>query len=316
MKDLKDKNVLIIGDIGIDHYMIGEATRLSPEAPVPVLNNIHEEFRLGLAANVAHNVKALGSTPTVISVSGTENRGCSALLSMAKIRHFIAVDHLRKTTMKTRVMAGQTQLVRIDEETTDPISSISEFEIISFIEYEMRKTDIVIIQDYGKGVITRRVMTKVMELSERYGLKVLVDPYSKQDISIYFGADTLTPNKQECLELSSKFKVGQDIKRATTLLAQSLNLNNVLTTLGKDGMYGYSRSTKDFNIKSKASSTVDVTGAGDTVIATLAIGLASGLDFKNAADMANHAAGIVVKKLGTSVCTKEELLKSLKERFK
>jgi D-beta-D-heptose 7-phosphate kinase/D-beta-D-heptose 1-phosphate adenosyltransferase len=210
-------------------------------------------------------------------------------------------------------MAGQTQLVRIDEESTDPLNKAIEDEVISLIRYEMARTDIVIIQDYGKGVITRRVMDEVHKLAEKYDLGVLVDPYSKRDPSVYAGADVLTPNKQECMELVSDLKP-ESIEQATNYLLGATGAWGVLTTLGKDGMYGVHKFAPSFTLKSEAQNVVDVTGAGDTVISALAIGMAMGLEFQNAASMANHAAAIVVKKLGTSVCTKDELLKSLQER--
>lgn len=314
MKDLKNKNVLIIGDSGVDHYIIGEATRLSPEAPVPVLTNIIEEFRPGLAANVASNVKALGSTPTLVSVVSDTYTALTPLMDVQEIRRNMVVDEFRKTTMKTRIMAGQTQLVRVDDETTDPINMAIENKIIEAIEYEMARTDIVIVQDYNKGMINRNIMTKIRKLADHYGLMVLVDPHSKQDPSIYFRADVLTPNKQECFDLTSKFKPNS-IETAANQLQSMSNAKSVLVTLGKDGMFGWTSYKENFSIKAHAENVVDVTGAGDTVIAALAIGLAVGLDFRNAVEMANHAASVVVKKLGTSVCTKEELLRSLKERF-
>lgn len=308
----KGKRILVLGDVGIDQYFFGTATRISPEAPAPVLNDVREENRLGLAANVAANIQALGGIPTLISVVSNDETGNqfqNLLESHGIDNRCIITETGRLTTGKTRIMAGSTQLVRLDEESTHNISYQTESKLIEILMKKLPYADAIIIQDYGKGVVTRQLAETLIALALP-DQKVLIDPYSKQDPSVYWDADVITPNKQECMELTSKFHPGS-VKDATRLLRNSTNAPLVVTTLGKDGMYALGPEGKEFNLDAKAETVLDVTGAGDTVISVLALAAASGMKVKPSMKLANEAAGIVVKKLGTSVCTFDELQKAV-----
>lgn len=307
IEKLKGKRVLIIGDVCVDVYDMGQSTRLSPEAPVPVISNPVKEYRLGMAANVAANIKALGSEPVLISVTGADDdrifrRLC---LNIGIPELCIFREDYRITTTKTRIIANGQQLARLDHEHTSYIKDETENLILSILDKEILEADVVIVQDYGKGVLTRNLLKYVIEFAQHYSKKVIIDP-NKRSLPYWYSQATLvTPNKQEAIDLDGGW-ADKTLDQRIQSIKKELYLDKVVITLGEDGIMGI-ENDKIFSKKAKSESVVDVTGAGDTVTAVLALGEAAGLSLQESCELANSAAAVVVRKLGTSTCSIEEL---------
>jgi rfaE bifunctional protein kinase chain/domain len=282
-------SILIVGDVIIDEYIHGDVSRISPEAPVPVLNFHHREFRPGGAANVAANVESLGCRPILVGVIGG---GFPRETTGPVYPGDLIYDHERHTTIKTRVVAAGQQIVRIDRETERYLSPAIETKIVNSCTKIMNDVSVVVISDYNKGVINEMTAQSVIKAAMERGIPVIVDP-KKRDFSIYEGATVITPNGQEYLDAYRQFA---KIEPA------------ILVTLGSLGMDLHLKGSIT-RIPTKAKSVVDVTGAGDTVVAALATFIATnkGKSLMEAAVFANAAAAVVVGKRGTATVTLDEM---------
>lgn len=312
---LKGKKVLIIGDIALDEYIMGDVRRISPEAPVPVLEVTEEDKRLGMAANVAQNVVSLGGEALLLSVVG-DDTGAQLLKDLA-VKNGVRWDYVvatseRPTTRKTRVMAKHHHIVRVDYEVKKFLAPEVEATVVQKLEKAIQESDIVIIEDYAKGVITQSLIKKVVELGKVHKKRVLVDPHRDKTGDFYHGVDLIKPNYDESVALSGLkfdelkenpnrvYEVGRALQKRT-------GAHEIVLTRSKDGMTIFS-GEKITEVPTYARKVFDVTGAGDTVIASLALALAAGLDLVEACRLANFAAGVVVGKIGCVPCEIPELI--------
>ena len=304
-------NILVIGDIIVDHFIWGTVSRISPEAPVPVVNVTDESLLLGGSANVLHNLYDLGARATLCGVIGDDFMGDHLLELLRRMSSPIAgviktVD--RPTTKKTRIVAQSQQVVRFDREKTGPLPPAILDALCSFIEEHLNTFDAVIISDYCKGVICRRLMDHLRTLLNRHRIPMIVDP-KPVHAELFREATIITPNHHEAEKMSGvTIDDDQTLLKAATTLLQKLDSTAVLITRGEAGMTLLEKGKPIFTIPTVAKEIYDVTGAGDTVIASLALGLASGLSFAEAATLANFAAGIVVGKVGTATASARELM--------
>lgn len=315
LRDMAGKRVMIVGDVMLDHYTFGEVTRISPEAPVPVVQVIDEQYLLGGAGNVALNIVALGGKATIIGLIGTDRDGdvLNTLLAESAIDTALIRDDHRRTTRKTRIMAQNQQIVRVDREHTGGLTEMIVGALLETIAKLGQDHDIVIVSDYGKGAVTATIMDALRTLKGKDGRRprILVDP-KPQNYDLYHDVDLLTPNTKEagegagtpCIWPHGPARVGQ-------ALFKRLNCRDLLITLGAQGMALFEGPLKATHIPTFARKVFDVTGAGDTVIATMALALAAGASLLDAAVLANHAAGIVVGQVGAATPTPESLRESL-----
>jgi D-glycero-beta-D-manno-heptose-7-phosphate kinase len=295
--------VLVVGDVMLDRYWFGEVSRISPEAPVPVVLIGKEEQRLGGAANVAWNCKELGARIHLLSVVGRDEPGTqlARLLKQHGIEASLHRDAKLDTTQKLRVIGRRQQLLRIDFE-KPPSSEVLAAKLEEF-KRALADCDVIILSDYGKGGLTH--ITDMVRAARKAGKRVLVDPKG-DDYSRYKGASILTPNLAELREVVGTWKDEKDLKSRALALREKLGLEALLLTRGENGMTLFKKNGS-VTIKAEAREVFDVTGAGDTVIATLAVMLAAGAGLEAAVRLANRAAGIVVGKLGTATATRAEL---------
>ncbi len=318
LTDLAGKRVMIVGDVMLDHYTFGAVTRISPEAPVPVVEVISEDYVLGGAGNVARNITALGGRATMLGVIGDDRDGetLKALLDEHAVDTILVHDDRRRTTRKTRIIAHNQQIVRVDRENADPLSDAVVGELLEYIAKHGQGHDIVIVSDYGKGVVTRPIMDALRALKGPDGRRprILVDP-KPQNYDLYHNVDILTPNAKEagegaglaCAWPNGPATVGQ-------ALFDRLDCRDLLITLGPQGMALFEGRENARHIPTFARKVFDVTGAGDMVIATLALALAAGASLLDAAVLANHAAGIVVAQVGAATPTPESLRQAVEAR--
>ncbi len=301
--DTAPARVLIVGDVMLDRYWFGEVSRISPEAPVPVVKVERVEERPGGAANVARNVAALGARAMLLSVVGNDEagRGLTRLLEAEGISCSLHEDAQLSTTVKLRVIGRQQQLLRIDFETW-PAHEVLRAKLAEF-ESRLPECDVVILSDYGKGGLTH--IADMIRSARAAGKPVLVDPKG-EEYSRYAGATLLTPNRSELRQVVGRWASEEELAEKAQQLRARLALEALLVTRSEDGMtlFGASGSVHE---PALAREVYDVSGAGDTVIATMAVMLACGLDLGSAMRLANRAAGIVVGKLGTATCTLAEL---------
>lgn len=306
LTSLKKARILVVGDAMLDRYWIGEVERISPEAPVPIVKIDHEEERAGGAANVARNAAALGAQVTLLSVVGADEAGArlEALLKRERVQPRLHHDRGVKTTVKLRVIAGRMQqLLRVDFETA-PSHEVLASKLREF-EGMLGDTDVVILSDYGKGGLTHIV--KMIGLARRAGKAVLVDPKG-EDYSRYRGATLITPNQSEFRQVAGAWKNERDMTDRAQKLRRKLDARALLVTRGAQGMTLF-EDGKRLHVATEAREVSDVTGAGDTVIATLGVALGSGARLPDAVRLANRAAGIKVGKFGTAVVTPKELFR-------
>lgn len=296
--------VLVVGDIMLDRYWFGQVDRISPEAPVPVVRVARKEDRLGGAANVARNVAALGAQVSLVGVVGADEPGeeVRRLVSQEGIACQILTDTDTPTTLKMRVLGRQQQLLRIDFEDHPADGSVND--IIERVRGLINDHDIVVLSDYSKGVLSQ--VEKIIALSRAAGVPVLVDPKG-QRYERYRGSTMLTPNRAEMRDAVGQWDSEDDLQRRAQDLRTRLELDALLVTRSEEGMSLFTDQGTD-RVAAYAHEVFDVSGAGDTVLATLAVGRASGMSWKDAMYWANRAGGIVVGKLGTSVVTPKELL--------
>ena len=295
--------VLIVGDVMLDRYWFGEVHRISPEAPVPVVKVERSDERLGGAANVARNAAALGAQVTLLSVVGDDEPGnlIRSLLEGAGIRAALHVDPRYKTTIKLRVIGRQQQLLRIDFEET-PSHEVLTGKLDEFKRL-LNEVDIVILSDYGKGGLTH--IAEMIATAKAAGKKILVDPKGR-DYARYGGATILTPNRAELAQVVGAWSSEADLAVRAQALRSELGLEALLLTRSEEGMTLF-LPAEVVNMPAQAREVFDVSGAGDTVIATIGVLLGGGLALASAAAIANRAGAIVVGKLGTAIVTPEEL---------
>jgi D-glycero-beta-D-manno-heptose-7-phosphate kinase len=312
---LEGRRLTVIGDIGLDEYVLGDVRRISPEAPVPVLEVQSEDQRLGLSANVAQNVASLGGIANMVAVVGDDaaSENLRAMLKSSGVSpsHLI-VDKSRPTTRKLRVMTGPHHIVRVDYEQKKYLSPDVESQLIKKFETLLPETDGVIIEDYAKGLLSEAALQKIISLSRKNAKPVMVDPNRNTPARFYNGADLMTPNRDEALVLSGLD--GDELRSTPNFIAdmgsailKRCELKHLIITRGKDGMTLFSEG-QEFHLPTFARQVFDVTGAGDTVIAALGMGLVAGFTLQESCVLGNLAAGVVVGKVGSVPCTRQELL--------
>ncbi|MBF0167109.1 MAG: D-glycero-beta-D-manno-heptose-7-phosphate kinase [Alphaproteobacteria bacterium] len=308
---LKDIPVLVVGDVMLDRYVYGDASRISPEAPIPVLAIDHETAMLGGAGNVVRNLVALGAKVEFISAIGDDQAGREVrhlLESEEGVTPRLAVESGRRTSIKTRFCAGSQQLLRADHETVGPLSKGGCDDILEAVARGLTQARILILSDYGKGVLSAQTLPALIDLASQAGRPVVADPKGI-DYARYRGATLLTPNRRELAE-ATQMPVKDDaaVLAAANHLIKTSGVQNVLVTRSQDGMSLVEGAGAVHHLSAEAREVFDVSGAGDTVIATLSAALAAGVPLVAAARLANAAAGIVVGKVGTAVVHPEELV--------
>lgn len=314
IKRFPEARVLVVGDIILDEYVWGEVSRISPEAPVPVVEIREETRRLGGAANVVNNITSLGGRSCLCGIVGDDRSGkelISTICALGINTDGIITDSSRYTSVKTRVVARNQQVVRFDKETKKPLTPEMIGKIIESIEKKIDNIDAIIVADYGKGVISSQLMKKMKNLIAETDIVLAVDPKT-DNFEYYRGIDVITPNHHE----AGAFCRFEIVDEETLIMAgekmlNELNCASVLITQGKDGMTLFEAGTDPCHIPTVARKVFDVSGAGDTVIGAFTLALASGMDRQSAAVISNYAAGIVVGEIGTSVVTAEQLKKAV-----
>jgi rfaE bifunctional protein kinase chain/domain len=303
LPDTSAARILVVGDVMLDRYWFGEVSRISPEAPVPVVKVEKSEERPGGAANVARNIAALGAQVALLSVVGADEAGASLarLLADSAIDASLHEDAQLNTTVKLRVLGRQQQLLRIDFENA-PAHEVLQTKLAEFRQ-RIAACDVVILSDYGKGGLTH--ITEMIRVAQEHGKPVLVDPKG-DDYARYAGASIVTPNRAELREVVGRWSSEDDLAARVAKLRGELGLEAVLLTRSEEGMTLF-EDVGTTHEPAQAREVYDVSGAGDTVIATLAVMLASGQSRADALRWANRAAGVVVGKLGTATCSLEEL---------
>ena len=311
------RRVVVFGDVMLDEFVWGEVTRISPEAPVPVVDIRRESVRLGGAANVLANLIALGARASVVGVVGRDRAGEQLQAALKEGGAIDAVDGLiidesRPTTTKTRIIAHNQLVVRADRERRTPVDTATEEHLIEVLGAALREADAFVVSDYDKGAVTPRVLAEILPRAAERGIPVLVDPKIR-NFDAYRPATLVTPNHHEALRLTnSEDDTDAGMAHAARLIRERLNCESVLITRGEHGMMLLEREAAPVYVATVAREVYDVTGAGDTVIATLAAALAARASLVEAATLANHAAGIVVGKVGTATASRSELVNSFK----
>lgn len=314
----KRKRILILGDLILDRYLFGKVSRISPEAPVPVVEVTDESFLLGGAANVAHNIVALGGNASVAGVIGRDRAGevLKRLLEERTIQIEGIIEDRRTTTVKTRLIAQHQQVVRFDREDRKRLEGKSLIKLLTFLKAAIEEHDAVIISDYKKGVVSSSLMKSVVRLSRPDGTFIAVDP-KVGHFHLYKHVSLVTPNLAEASQGSGiEIRDEKTLLRAGRTLLNRLSCRSVLITRGEEGMSLFerddvSKETRVVFIPTVAKKVFDVTGAGDTVIAAMTLAHVAGASLEEAAEIANHAAGIVVGEVGTAVVSPEKLVNSL-----
>jgi rfaE bifunctional protein kinase chain/domain len=317
VKALKGHKVMIIGDLMLDHYLIGGVERISPEAPVPVVQVKDESYLLGGAGNVARNIADLGGKPLLIGAVGRDRNGevLEDLCGQAGLSTRLIQDKERPTTVKTRIIAHNQQVVRVDQERIGPLSPAEMDTLFVILEENLPDYPVIILSDYGKGFISREFMDRFMPMVQGRSTPplVLVDPKTV-NYDLYQGVDLLTPNTKEASE-GANLPVSdrESIIAAGRAIFRRLGCRNLLITLGPDGMALFEGQDSIRHIPTFARKVFDVTGAGDTVIATTALALAAGMDLLTACTLANYAAGVVVAQVGAATATPDDLKETVTE---
>jgi rfaE bifunctional protein kinase chain/domain len=310
--------VLVVGDLMVDRYIRGAVTRLSPEAPVPVVDVHHEEFMPGGAGNVAANIAALGGRPILVSLVGEDADG-DRLLSALRERGVdvtgVVADGSRPTMIKTRVLAGHQQVVRFDRENRSAFPHALVDRLLASVRERLPQARGVVLSDYGKGMVSARLLKNVLRWAHRQGKRVTVDPKIEHFLR-YRGVDCITPNLKEATEgvRAVSPKTDEEVDKLGQRILKRLRCHSVLITRSERGMSLYREGKRPLHIPSQAREVFDVTGAGDTVIATLSLALSAGVPLAEAARISNAAAGVVVAKLGTATVSPRELLSALPKK--
>jgi rfaE bifunctional protein kinase chain/domain len=304
------RSVLIVGDLMLDHFVIGRVERISPEAPVPVVQFDHEEYRLGGAANVAHNVAAMGGRVAIAGLAGSDETATRLLAELSRMgieTSSVVTDPSRCTTRKLRVVTTRNQQVaRVDYECDTDVTGAVEETLIRTLRNAAAQADVVVISDYQKGVITRAVANAAIEAARARRVPSLVDP-KVPHIDYYAGATLVTPNHHEAEAVTLlRVRSPEDARAAARRFRDRAACENVLITRGEHGMWLLGPDG-ECDLPAEAREVSDVTGAGDTVIAAMALGLAGGGSLQDAARLANKAAGLAVSRFGPTAISAEEL---------
>ena len=312
IQSMRDRKIVVLGDVMLDEFVWGDVTRISPEAPVPVVDIRRESVHLGGAANVLANVVALGAKACVVGVVGNDFAGERLRTSLKEASalqtdEYLVIDEGRPSTTKTRIIAHSQLVVRADREQRSPVNGQVEARIISSLKLALQDADAFVVSDYDKGVVTQRILGQILPAAyER--VPVLVDP-KLRNFSHYYPSSLITPNHHEALRMTNTEEDSDEgLHRAALIIQEKLDCDAVLITRGDRGIMLLEREHDPVFVETTAREVYDVTGAGDTVIATLAAALSAGATMLEAANLANHAAGIVVGKVGTATATAEELL--------
>lgn len=314
--NFENKNIGIIGDLMLDRYLWGNVSRISPEAPVPIVEIDEESNRLGGAANVANNIKSLGGNAKIYGVIGDDDDG-KILFNVLKNSGFevegVISDKTRPTTVKTRVIAHKQHVVRVDRENRREISHEVETKILSILRTHISDLDAVIIEDYNKGVVTKNLIKGIIELCNKNGVIVNVDP-KYNNFFEYKNVTVFKPNRKETEDaLGMKLTNEESYRQAADRIMELLRANSIIITRGEEGMSIRMNGGEFFTIPTTARKVADVSGAGDTVISTLTIAMAAGATVQEAAILANTAGGIVCGEVGIVPINKKELYQVLLE---
>ncbi|MCX6120965.1 MAG: D-glycero-beta-D-manno-heptose-7-phosphate kinase [Ignavibacteriales bacterium] len=313
-KSFTGKRIAVVGDLMLDRYFWGKVSRISPEAPVPVVEVEEESTRLGGAANVANNIASLGGVPIMIGIVGNDAGG-DALRKLVAEKEFptdgIITDESRPTTVKTRVIAHNQHVVRIDHEEKTDLNADVETRVIASFERQIQSLDGIILEDYNKGVLTQGLIASLIRLAKEHKKTITVDPKFNHFFE-YQGVSVFKPNRKETEEaLGRRLNVFQDIEEAAHELISRLNADNVLLTMGEKGMLLLERNGALAHVETKARHVADVSGAGDTVIATLTMAMVAGASIGEAAAIANYAGGIVCGEVGIVPIDKGGLIQTI-----
>lgn len=307
-------SVLVVGDLILDHYIWGKVSRISPEAPVPVVHVSSESLKLGGAANVYNNIVSLGGRADLCGIVGADEGGRQLLKELGTTRHGrggIVIDPDRPTTRKTRVIAHNQQIVRYDVERRADISALHQRRIIRYVESRLRDVSCLVVSDYAKGVVTAALMAELTRLAALRRIPIIVDP-KVEHFSYYKGVTVVTPNHLEAAQAAGVHGDSDEaVGQAGDILRQRLGCECVLITRGEKGMSLFESNGSHWHIPTVARQVYDVTGAGDTAIGTLALAMATGAPIRDGAVLANHAAGIVVGMVGTATVTAQQLTEAL-----
>lgn len=308
-KTIHDRKIVVLGDVMLDEFVWGDVTRISPEAPVPVVDIRRESVHLGGAANVLANLLALGADARVVGVIGKDSAGerLRAALRETNSDDSLIVDEGRPSTIKTRIIAHNQLVVRADRELRTPVRPEIENLVIRALERSLETANALVVSDYDKGVVTERILATI--LPKAYGrMPVLIDPKIR-NFNFYRPATLVTPNHHEALRMANlEDDSDEGLHQAASVIRAKLGCDSVLVTRGDRGMVLLEANGVPVFVQTVAREVYDVTGAGDTVIATLAGALAAGASMIEAATLANHAAGVVVGKVGTATTSAEELI--------
>jgi len=308
------RKVLVLGDLMLDRYVWGRVERISPEAPVPVVEIERETYALGGAGNVAANLRSLGAEPVLVSVVGDDADGkvlCRSLAGRGVAPRRVVTDPARPTTVKTRIIAHSQQVVRADRESRVDLAGEPLTRLLEAIADELPSCEAMVVSDYGKGVVHPAPLDRAILLARRERIPVCVDP-KESHIDHYRGVSLLTPNQHE-----AGYVMGRRVVDEASLLEvgwglqKRLDAGAVLVTRGPQGMSLFERGGRLTHLPTAAREVYDVTGAGDTVVSVVALGLAAGAELPNACYLSNHAAGIVIREVGTASCTREQLIASI-----
>lgn len=309
-----DVKILVVGDVMLDRYWRGSVNRISPEAPVPVVRLEKTSLSAGGAANVAANIAGLGAKPFLVGTIGDDFEGKSLAEILRKqgiCSDFLVTAAEKPTIVKTRIVAQSQHVVRIDQEEISFPTEEHEENIWKLIEKIFDEVQLILISDYAKGLLKENLLSRLITKAKDKSKKILVDPKGK-NFSKYRKATMLTPNKREAMEAVGHRAVDEDeLDEIGIELLEMLELESLLITKGEHGMSLFQRGLEPLHLNSLARKVYDVTGAGDTVISTLAVALGAGADLPDAAKIANIAAGLVVEEVGTTVITKEKLIENL-----
>ncbi len=315
---MQGRRIAVFGDFMLDRYLWGEVSRISPEAPVPIVEIVDETEQLGGAANVANNLVSLGATPLPVGVVGDDRAGSRLLALMQESGFSVAgmlTDTSRPTTLKTRIIAHNQHMVRTDRESRTPLSESMQAKLFDHVCDLMPRLDGLVIEDYNKGVIVQPLLSRLIALARERGCLVTVDPKFNHFFD-YRGVTLFKPNRKETEEvLGNKLNSDEELRRAGELLLHRLACRHVLITLGAEGMALFRGPGDMLRIPTRARKVHDVSGAGDTVIATLTLALAAGAEVLEAATLANYAAGVVVAEVGAVPVDKERLIATIAEHL-
>lgn len=304
IKDIQNKKILVVGDLMLDRYWFGDVDRISPEAPVPVVRVVKKEDRLGGAGNVARNVVSLGAQATLVGIAGVDEGGdrIQKLADKVGINAVLCFDQHINTTLKMRILGRKQQMLRVDFEQEPTEHSLNN--LYTTIQELLPKHDVMVLSDYAKGVLKH--VDAIIAIAKKQGLTVLVDPKGN-DYAAYAQANLLTPNQQEMIQAVGSWSSEEELRVKAQALREKLSLEALLVTRSEKGMTLFA-DDGEHHVDAQAKEVFDVSGAGDTVLATMAVTRAAGASWSEAINWANKAGGIVVGKVGTSIVSVEELI--------